>query len=323
MTLQGIVFLFLLAWLILFLYLKLAVRLKIVDLPNQRSSHTNPTLRGGGIVIPLLAIMAWLSFSSVFHYYLIVGLAIISAISFLDDRFTLSGAVRYPFHVLAAVFALLWWNHELATPLIWLVVAAFFLTAMMNAYNFMDGINGITVANGLAVWAFLGFYQQDWFHDAFFLSIGFSLAVFAFYNFRIKARCFAGDVGSVSLAFLLGSLLFYQVVSGRIEMLLLTTVFAVDSVITIMHRIRLRENIFEAHRHHLYQWLVDKARFSHLKVATVYAAIQVSLAFIPQFISHWGFYARLAITAVFYLLFVGVHQWARFKIKNTVSHATD
>jgi UDP-N-acetylmuramyl pentapeptide phosphotransferase/UDP-N-acetylglucosamine-1-phosphate transferase len=263
------------------IYFKVANHFNIIDKPNQRSSHTSITLRGGGIIFYFGA-LAFFFYSGFQYLWFFWGLSLITLISFLDDILTLSNKLRLSVHLISmgllfyqlGVFELQWY---------WIMLAFILFIGITNAYNFMDGINGITGVYSLAVLSGLWLinnYHVNFFENDLIYCVGLSLLVFNFYNFRRKAKCFAGDVGSIAIAFILlfmiGKLL---LIEPSIVPVLLLGVYGVDSVLTIIHRLILKENIFQAHRKHLYQILANEAKVPHLYVATAYALVQIALNF--------------------------------------------
>jgi UDP-GlcNAc:undecaprenyl-phosphate GlcNAc-1-phosphate transferase len=260
-------------------YFKIADRYNIIDKPNERSSHTRITIRGGGIVF-LIAGLAFAIYSGFKLPFFWTGFLLISLVSFIDDVKTLSSRLRLPLHFIA-VMLMLYQGLQMDSPLwIWLV-GLILATGIINAYNFMDGINGITAGYSLVVLlSLLAINQSVCFTNNEFIVV-FIIAdiVFGFFNFRRKARCFAGDVGSVSIAFVIVFLLLQLILTTQnLFFILLLSVYGVDSVLTIVYRIRNRENIFEAHRSHLYQWLVKPGPFTHLQMSGIYMFLQALIS---------------------------------------------
>lgn len=259
------------------IYFRIAVKFSIIDMPNLRSSHTKFTIRGGGILF-LLAIIL----SGIMHpaYSLAVfGATIIGVISFLDDSMSLSTRIRIVFHLLAV--SILFYSLPIFgfIPL-WGILALYILAiGIINAYNFMDGINGITGLYSLIVLGglqYVNLRQVPFIEPDMIWLPMLSCLVFLFFNFRKKAICFAGDVGSVTIAFWIIMLLLKLIFeTGNWTYVLFLTVYGVDTILTIIHRLLLRENIFEAHRLHFYQIMANEQRMSHLLVATIYAIIQI------------------------------------------------
>ncbi|MES2427322.1 MAG: glycosyltransferase family 4 protein [Bacteroidota bacterium] len=258
-------------------YFKIADRYNIVDHPNHRSSHTNITIRGGGIIFSI-ALLLWSLYTGWQYSWFLSGLFLISLISFIDDVNTVSNRIRIIFH-LAAVALLFYQLGVYNLPLYWILLAFIFVIGTINAINFMDGINGITGGYGLI--ALLTLYYINKFNIAFteekyLLMAIIAILVFNFFNFRKKAKCFAGDVGSVSLAFIiLFFLLQLMIKTGSINYLLLLLVYGLDAVTTIAFRILRKENVFEAHRSHYYQFLANERKVPHLLVAALYMLVQV------------------------------------------------
>lgn len=259
-------------------YFRIADRYNIIDKPNERSSHTSITLRGGGIIFPF-SVLAYFAFTGDYIWFTL-GLVAIATISFLDDILTLSGKVRILVHLVAV--SLMFYQADLfVLHWGWVVLAYVLIIGTINAYNFMDGINGITGAYSLSVLIPLlilnnyhGFVAQDL---IIYTILG--VIVFLIFNFRKKAKCFAGDVGSVAMAFIVLFLITKLIIAtGDYKYILLLAVYGVDSVLTIAHRILLKENIFEAHRRHLYQYLSNEIKLPHILVSTIYAVVQALIS---------------------------------------------
>lgn len=266
-------------------YLQIAKKFSIIDKPNVRSSHDRPIVRGGGIIFPI----AWFVYMMVnaFPYpWMSIGLLMLCIVSFIDDIRTLPASVRFPVHV--ASFLLCFFELDLFSIWPWWLVAILLVICIgtINAFNFMDGINGIT---GFYALSFLLPFVMltNWNDSAEWLAFPFmylflSVLAFGFFNFRKIAKCFAGDIGSIGLAYILLFILLQQA-TGAVtytenlqpeEFLLLFAVYGIDSVCTILQRLYLRQNIFQPHRMHLYQLLANERRMPHLQVAFLFASIQ-------------------------------------------------
>lgn len=262
------------------IYFKIADRFNIVDKPNARSSHTTLTRRGGGIIFVLAAILWAATHGFAFPWFL-GGIILIAGISFVDDLFSVSNKIRLLCHFSA--FAMMFHEWALFTAFPWWisVVALIFCVGIINAYNFMDGINGITGAYSLSVLGALAWvnFQTPFTENSLLWTMIASVLVFCFFNFRTRAKCFAGDVGSVAIAF---AILFFlgklMIETGDVTWIILLLVYGVDSVLTIVHRIMLRENIGEAHRKHLYQILSNELRVPHVLVSSGYFAVQAVIS---------------------------------------------
>ncbi len=259
-------------------YFAIAKRFNIVDKPNARSSHNNITIRGGGVLFPLAGILFFVS-AGFPHFYFFSGLLLIAVVSFLDDITHLPLKVRLSAQFLA-IFLMLYEANVLEVNGWLMLLALVVATGTINAYNFMDGINGITSLYSLVVLLGLWLFNQSvqFISPDYLYFLALANVVFLFFNFRPKgsAKCFAGDVGSVSLAFLIiFPLILLIIKTQNLLYILLLLVYGVDSVVTILYRLRRKENIFEAHRTHLYQYLANEAGWSHQIVSFLYAVIQL------------------------------------------------
>lgn len=257
------------------LYFRVADKFNIIDKPNERSSHTVITLRGGGVIFYIGALLYFIL--SGFQYpWFFLGLTMMTVVSFMDDVFTLSNKIRLLIHF-ASVLLMAYQLDVFQMPWYYLLITFIIVVGVINAYNFMDGINGITACYSLALGGLLMLVNQDvGFLEMDLLAYTMlGVLVFMFFNFRTKAKCFAGDVGSVAIAYILlfalGALI---IQTGNLLYFLFLTVYGIDAVWTIVRRLYLRENIFEAHRSHLYQFLGNEAGVNKLLISFLYGAIQ-------------------------------------------------
>lgn len=292
-----------------FLYFFIADKLNIIDRPNMRSSHTRITLRGGGVVF-LFGAWIYAAFYGLQYPWFLVGLTMIAAISFMDDVHSVPNKVRLLVHF--ASMLLLFYQLEMLTLGGWwmVLIALIVCTGIINAYNFMDGINGITGGYSLAILLPMMIVNagQQFIDMNLIYVTGLSVLVFCFFNYRTKAKCFAGDVGAVSIAFILLFMLGALIIStGQLWYLIFFGVYGVDSILTICHRLLLHENIFKAHRKHAYQLMANELHIPHVAVSTVYMILQmaVSLGAIYVPINKWiYFFSVLVILCIAYLLFM-------------------
>jgi UDP-GlcNAc:undecaprenyl-phosphate GlcNAc-1-phosphate transferase len=258
------------------IYFKIADKYNIIDHPNHRSSHTKVTIRGGGIIFTISFLIGFFYCGLEYSYFLI-GLLLISFISFMDDIKPASKRIRILVHLISV--GLLFYQLGMYNlPFYWLLLGFTFVIGTINAINFMDGINGIT--GGYALLTMLTLYYINRFiilftDEKYLIAVITALIVFNFFNFRTKARCFAGDVGSVSIAFIIAFFLLQLIIkTNNPGYLLLLLVYDLDTVTTIFFRILRKENIFEAHRSHFYQFLANEKKMPHLLVTALYMAIQ-------------------------------------------------
>lgn len=304
-------------------YFRIADRFNIIDKPNQRSSHSSIVLRGGGIIF-VLGLWIWAAFFGFQNIWFLIAVTLVAGISFIDDIHSLPDSVRLvaQFAAMALMFYqldILHWN------MWWIILIAMIVcVGASNIINFMDGINGITGAYALAslvplalLNAGMGFVAQSLIYVVILADV-----VFCFFNFRPKgrAKCFAGDVGSIGVAyillFLIGALI---LATGDITWLIFLLVYGVDGCLTIGHRIMLHENLGEAHRKHAYQLMANELSIGHVKVASFYALLQlaISLGFVylcPVLARasgmglvawHWIYLVvALVVLAVAYVLFM-------------------
>jgi len=261
------------------LYFKLADKFNIIDKPNQRSSHTKITLRGGGIIFYLGTLLFFLIDGFQYPWFF-AGLTLIAGISFADDIKPRSTKLRLLIHFSAML--LMFYQWQLFTfPWYFIILALILCTGTLNAYNFMDGINGITGGYSLvlttAFW-YINNYQVVFVDNELLYVVGLSLLVFNFFNFRTKAKCFAGDVGAISIAFILVFLLGLLIIrTGDFSYIVLLAVYGVDAVLTIIHRLMLKENIFDAHRKHTYQLMANELKMPHIVVSAIYMVLQAAI----------------------------------------------
>lgn len=303
------------------LYFRIANHFNIIDRPNERSSHSSIVLRGGGIVFTLsvivwAAVMAVQGNDIVPYLPFVGGLVLIAGVSFWDDVHSLPDSVRLVAQFVA--MALMFWSMGIMHWDMWWIVllALIVCVGAMNIINFMDGINGITAGYALAVLVpLLLLNRRMGFVEGSYLVVAIiGVLVFCFFNFRPKgkAKCFAGDVGSIGIAFVLlfaiGRLI---VQTGDVTYLTLLLVYGVDGCCTIIHRIMLHENLGQAHRKHAYQLMANELGMSHIVVSLLYMLMQlvVSLGFIylcpNTMLAHWGYLICVGLVlAGMYVLFM-------------------
>ena len=315
------------------IYFRIADKCNIIDKPNERSSHSTIVLRGGGIIFAI-SILVWMGLQMVHGEWFmvkdylpfVVGLVLICGISFWDDVKSLPDSLRMCVQVLSTL--LMFWSVGLYTAISpwWLmalvvVVALFFCVGATNFINFMDGINGITAAYSFAMLLPIALVNDSWFkvngcgfiEPSYLVVAIIGVLVFSIFNFRPKgkAKCFAGDVGSIGIAFIilfaLGRLM---LVTKDVTYIVFFLVYGIDGTLTIIHRIMLHENLGQAHRKHAYQLMANELKMSHVVVSLLYMAIQlvISLGFIylcpNTVLAHWIYLVVAGIVlAVAYVLF--------------------
>jgi UDP-GlcNAc:undecaprenyl-phosphate GlcNAc-1-phosphate transferase len=298
-------------------YFKVADFFNIIDQPNHRSSHTTLVLRGGGIVFALSLLLYPLYYGFEYSYFLL-GLLVISTISFADDIKPVTSKLRIIFH-LASVALLFTQLGLFNLPLYWIILSLIFVIGSVNAINFMDGINGITGAYALITLAtllYINYYSMQFISSSLIVTSIISVIVFLFFNFRFKAKCFAGDVGSVSIAFIILFLVLSLIIkTENIIYILILLIYGLDTITTIVFRLIRKENIFDAHRSHFYQYWANERKFSHLLVATTYAIFQLLFNFFIVFFLYKSILAAILLLLVGFLLFVGIRFYTEGSAK--------
>jgi UDP-N-acetylmuramyl pentapeptide phosphotransferase/UDP-N-acetylglucosamine-1-phosphate transferase len=259
-------------------YLRLARRFRIVDLPNERSMHTDQAIvRGGGIIcwVAAMGVFVYAGFPSPWFF---LGLTLVAGISFMDDLRDVPSWQRVLVQLLAV--ALLLYQNDLSVLASGIGLVALLMgVGLLNAYNFMDGVNGMTALYSLITLGTLSYLNQSTDTYSLLLNIEIpALLVFAGFNVRRRAICFAGDVGSITLAFVVLQGILTAVLESRSYLpVLLLAVYGVDTALTIGQRLYLRQIIVLPHRMHLFQELVHKGGWSHLQVSGMYAFVQLGL----------------------------------------------
>lgn len=286
------------------MYFRIANKYNIIDKPNHRSAHTQITLRGGGIIFPVAFIIFGLfNFNLVIEEYWSFGLGLLAicTISFIDDVKTLSNKIRLSVHLISVILLLYFTGAFVLMPF-WVWPVLFILIiGTLNAYNFMDGINGMTGIYSLVTLSSLAYINRDIVqftnHDFIYYPI-LACLVFLFFNFRKKAKCFAGDVGSMGIGFwVIGLITLLIMRTGEYKYILLLAIYGMEVVLTIIERILLKENIFEAHRRHLYQLFANEKKVPHLVISSVYAILQL-------IINVFLIYSHFPIWAVILIVFI-------------------
>ena len=283
-------------------YFRIADRFNIIDKPNERSSHNYITIRGGGVIWWVAALLYLLFNLSVTAGWFLAGITLIAGVSFVDDVKGLGQKMRLLFHLLAMSCAFYLAGVFGSYPWRAIVIGYVVFIGIVNAYNFMDGINGITGLYSIAVLASLQYVNLSYGNfvppDLIWYPMIASL-VFLFFNFRKRARCFAGDVGSVAIAFWIVTLLLILIIkTENLIWIGFLMVYGVDAVMTILHRIYLKQNIMEAHRLHFYQILANEKKIPHRLVSLIYFTVQLlcsALIILFYPVLGWGIFVILLL----------------------------
>ena len=280
---SWIYFVYCIVLLLLFeIYFVISRRFNIVDTPNHRTMHQGSTIRGGGVVIAL-AVVSCSLFLDTPGFMFFIGLVLVSIVGFLDDIVDLSLKVRFPVQVISVFLILAEIGmFDLNTAYILFIVIV--ATGVLNAFNFMDGINGMTGGYSMVILCSLIYVNnhiQEFIPNSFLIFSVLAMLVFSIYNFRNKAICFAGDVGSLSIAFVIIFLVLKLIVeTQQPAYLFFLTLYGIDTIFTIVQRLANRENIFEAHRKHLFQVVVSRTGISHIYMSIIYMFVQAIINFV-------------------------------------------
>ena len=298
-------------------YIQIAIKFNIVDRPHHQSSHKGVVIRGGGIVF-FLAFLLWTVANGALLLWGLLGLTVLATVSFIDDIRSVSPMIRL---VCQFVAILLMFYHSglIQTPLYVIFILSVACVGMMNICNFMDGINGMTGGYSLVVMLALLYVNMNVFRfteTSFLLYVIMAILVFNIFNFRRHAKCFAGDVGSLSMGFILVYLVLRLALNGHsMSWMIFLVVYGVDGGLTILHRILLRENLMKPHKKHAYQIMANELKMPHLQVSLIYMGIQaVCCAWFIAFPNYYTFFAQIIILSAAYLLFM--KKYYHLHVKN-------
>lgn len=312
-------------------YFRIADKCNIIDRPNERSSHSTIVLRGGGIIFAI-AMMVWFGWQTGLQRWdtvtgylpFIIGLTMVTTVSFWDDIQSLPYSLRIVVQIVATLLMFcsinMVSNPELQVAWYWqaviAVMALFVCVGATNFINFMDGINGITGAYSIAMLLPILLMNQSmsFIEDSYLIVALIGVVVFSFFNFRPKgkAKCFAGDVGSIGIAFIvLFALGMLMMATRDVTYIVFFLLYGIDGSMTIFHRIMLHENLGQAHRKHAYQLMANELKMSHVTVSLLYMGLQlvVSLGFIylcpDTVLAHWIYLVGSGlVVAAAYVLFM-------------------
>ena len=289
------------------IYFRIADKFNIIDKPNARSSHTKVVLRGGGIIFTI-ALWIWSIWYGFPEPWLLVAVTLAAGISFVDDIHSLPDSLRLVVQFAAMIMILypvaMNTDFPLWIKLAILVAALIVSVGGTNIFNFMDGINGITAGYALAmvIPLYLLNLKYAFMEGSLLVVMGLALLVFSFFNFRTKARCFAGDVGSIGMAlFLVFCVSRLMYVTGDVSWIVLYLLYGVDGVLTVCHRILLHENLGQAHRKHVYQLMANELKMPHVVVSTIYMVLQLVVSLVAIYLipdtmaAHWLYFGGMSL----------------------------
>lgn len=262
-------------------YLLIAKHLGIVDLPHHQSSHTGAIIRGGGIVF-YVAYLLWFVLCGYQFPMIFTGLTIMAVTSFADDVHSISPKIRLVLQF-AAMIVMLYETHVFDLSFQNIVLLSVICVGAINVYNFMDGINGMTCGYSLVVLLallYVNYFNFLFIDQELLYIVLISDVIFCFFNFRKNAKCFAGDVGSLSIGFIVLFLILKLIFrNAHMHWMAFISVYLVDGGLTILHRIMLKENILKPHKKHAYQIMANELKMPHLKVSFIYMGLQAICCF--------------------------------------------
>ena len=303
----------------------IAPKFGLIDYPNKRSSHREPTPKGGGVGILITFVFASLFFKIPGGFW--IPATFLSLISLFGDRFDFSPKIRLPVQFVAA-FALLLTMNPIqlfqTNRLILILPLSVFIVGTVNFYNFMDGINGISAITGIVAFGLLAFLYFDVEADKLFslLSLCICLSCIGFLPFNIpKARIFMGDVGSILLGFVFASMVIVLAKNFQdfISLSSLLFPFYADELSTMAIRIRDGENLLHPHRRHLYQLLVNEKGIPHWEVSIVFGLLQLIIGVSFMWLKPLGIIVNLFLLAAYFGLFIGCSVIVRRNLYRSTS----
>ena len=296
-----------------------ALKFKILDIPNKRSSHSTPTPRGGGLAI----VICWylgITFLFVYDYiadnlyYAFLSGSILAVISLIDDLLSLKPVIRIIGQIVSASLAIFFlkgidfiiisdWTIESEIIFIPLIIIA--IVWFINLYNFLDGIDGYASIEAICIAGILFLFTGN----ALNLILIASVTGFLFWNWP-KAKIFMGDVGSTQLGFILiilGIYLNNENQFNLIHWIILTSPFWFDATYTLFRRWRNKEKLSQAHKKHAYQRIVQYG-YTHLQTNLVLIALNVLMAIVIVVIIKFSFLTIPLFISVIILLYFITRQ---------------
>lgn len=303
------------------LYMYLARRWDIVDEPGYRSNHSTTVLRGGGILFPI-AVLLFSLIHGALHPYFFGGVFMLALISFYDDLKNVKALVRLGIQCIAVALMMQDLN---VISLGWPMLLLLFIVAVgwINAFNFMDGINGITAINASLNLATLVLINEElrFMEMRLLIFLLLSVIVFGIYNFRVRALVFAGDVGSITMAYATAFAMSALILkTGQWQYLLFISVYAVDAGYSVLHRVFHGKNPLRPHRTFLFHMLVNEVGWPHLAVSSLYAGIQLVINLLTYFVlipanytNWWCAGVLVALTLAYWVIKSALRSRARAK----------
>lgn len=310
------------------MYIRIAHFYKIYDHPVGRSSHLNRTITGFGIFVMFGLFIYSIAFPYTLKSFFIIGLMMIGTISYIDDLVFVKHFIRLIFQIFALTLMAieLPFNYMMDFEKWPLIIAMVILgIGVLNAFNFMDGINGMLGLNSLVIllsFLWLNSNSVDimgneitFIRNEFLYTYIIGVSIFLGLNLRRKAVVFAGDTGSITIAFIIFYLMLNLIFkTGNYAYLLLFSIFGIDAGLTVIFKLLLRENIFVPHRDFLFKKLVHVGKYKHVNIAIIYAALQALVNIIVIALPLQGrLSAQLSILFIFTITLCAIYIFIRNK----------
>lgn len=306
-TIGGYIFVALILFVIEITYFSIADKCRIVDIPHHQSSHKGVVIRGGGVIF-YFAFLLWSLINGIPSIGGILGLTVLAMVSFWDDINDVNPHIRLVCQFVA-ILLLFYHSGLIQTPIHAMAFLSIACVGTLNIFNFMDGINGMTGGYSLVVALALLYVNIEVFHfidTSLIIYVVMAILIFDFYNFRKQAKCFAGDVGSLSIGFILVFLVLRLALRAEsMGWIVLFSVYIVDGGMTILHRISLHENLMKPHKKHAYQIMANELKMPHLMVSGIYMGIQAVCCAVYIILPGYStFFVILGALIVLYLVFM-------------------
>jgi UDP-N-acetylmuramyl pentapeptide phosphotransferase/UDP-N-acetylglucosamine-1-phosphate transferase len=310
------------------MYIRIAHFYNIYDHPVGRSSHLNRTITGFGVFVLFGLLLYSIAFPYTLKSFFIIGLLMISTISYIDDLVFVKHFIRLVFQVFALTLMAieLPFNYMMDFEKLPLIIAIVILgIGVLNAFNFMDGINGMLgLTNLVILLSFLWLNSNSvdikgnpisFIRNEFLYTYIIGVSIFLGLNLRRKAIVFAGDTGSIALAFIVLYLMLNLIFkTGNYAYFLLFSVFGIDAGLTVIFKLLLRENIFVPHRDFLFKKLVHVGKYKHVNISIIYASLQALINIIVIALPLQGrLSAQLSILFIFTITLCAVYIFIRNK----------
>ncbi|WP_373034639.1 glycosyltransferase family 4 protein [Sulfurimonas sp.] len=307
------VVLFLLSFMLTYFIKNIALKKSLVAIPNDRSSHTEPTPHGGGIAVAItwfvgISYLYYINdMNSILYFSLLAGM-IISVVSYLDDLYEISARVRLLIQSLIASLALYLLGglqnidlffFSIDNQIITNIFAFFTIVWFINLYNFLDGIDGYAGSEAI----FLGLAGFLLFGESHFLVLVFAVLGFLVWNWH-KAKIFMGDVGSTLLGYNIAIFTIYYANQDALNLwvwIILFGLFWFDATITLLRRYKNNEKLSQAHKKHAYQRLTQSG-WTHDKVVIVSIVVNLILLILVYIISNTAMAFFISVMLLYFVL---------------------